>query len=106
LAPKGKGESPAFQAAMKACQHLFPALSGPSGQQHPDAATMTQMRAVATCMRAHRVPNWPDPTTYLPGSPNGYSEVIIHNGAVFLLPLSLDPQSPAVKQAATACQLP
>jgi hypothetical protein len=106
LGSKGSGESPTFQAAMKACQNLFPALAGPSGQQHPSAATMTQMRAVAKCMRAHGVPNWPDPTTFMPSSPNGYSLLINHNGAVFLLPLSIDPQAPAVKHASTACQLP
>ena len=104
--PGPNGESPAFQAAMSACQNLFPPLSGPSGQQHPTAATMTQMLAVAKCMRAHRVPNWPDPTTYLPSSPNGYREIIDHNGGIFLIPPSIDIQSPAVKQAETACQVP
>jgi len=106
IGPRGpNGESPAFQAAMSACHNLFPPISGPSGPQHPSAATMTQMLAVAKCMRAHGVPNWPDPTTNLPSSPNGYSEVINHNGGVFLIPLSIDIQSPAVKHAATACQL-
>jgi hypothetical protein len=107
IGPRGtNGESPAFQAAISACQNLFPPISGGSGEQHPSAATMTQMLAVARCMRAHGVPNWPDPTTYLPSSPNGYAEIIDHNGAVFLIPTSIDTRSPAVKQAATACQVP
>ena len=83
-----------------------PPISGAAGKQNPTAETMTQMLTVAKCMRAHRVPNWPDPTTNLPSSPSGYREVIDHNGGVFLIPTSIDIQSPAVKHAEAVCQLP
>lgn len=106
IGPRGPNEPPAFQAAQSACQNLFPPISGAAGKQNPTAETMTQMLTVAKCMRAHRVPNWPDPTTYLPSSPSGYREVIDHNGGVFLIRFSIDIQSPAVKHAEAVCQLP
>ena len=98
--------SPAFKAAESACQKLLPAGFPQSGP--PSAAAMAQARTWAQCMRAHGVPNFPDPTTTMPsgGAPfNGVVNAI--NGAVFVLPAAtIDVRSPAFKQAATACLFP
>ena len=54
-----KNPSPAFTSAMQACKHLMPA----DGQ--PPVASASQKAAalkLARCMRAHGVPNYPDPT--------------------------------------------
>jgi hypothetical protein len=98
--------SPAFKAAQSACQKLLPGAFPKSGP--PSATAMAQARACAECMRAHGVPNFPDPTTTMPshGPPfNGLVNQI--NGAVFALPAAtINTQSPAFKQAATICKLP
>ena len=53
-----------YQAATQACAHLLP--NGGSGRTA--AAEVQQewrgMLNFARCMRAHGVPNWPDPTPY------------------------------------------
>ncbi len=95
--------SPAFQAAQKACAKLLP--GGAPGSGPPaSAATMKQMLAVAECMRAHGVSGFPDPTSRLPSIP-GTGAVLFHNGAGFVIPSTIDTQSPAFEQAATACNL-
>ena len=71
------------------------------------AGEMAQALAIPRCMRAHGVPNWPDPTKTLPSNLNGHRV----QGAVpgppggpkFVIPNSINIASPAVKQAATAC---
>lgn len=64
--------SPQFIAAQRACQHLQPQLS-PAKQQQIFANDLK----FAECMRAHGVPNYPDPKlapgqiqTLLPFDPN------------------------------------
>ena len=99
-------QSPAFLAAISACQKLLPGGAAASGQQHPSAAAMAQARTAAKCMRAHGVPNFPDPGTFMPSTPPANTALDNINGAVFLIPDSIDLQSPAVKQAATACKFP
>jgi hypothetical protein len=84
--PKGDAQqfgvsSSQFQAAERACQHLYPGNGG-SFQQSiqqceltgdcPQAAVqqaLTEMRNYARCIRSHGVPNWPDPTTDSQGRP-------------------------------------
>jgi hypothetical protein len=100
------GESPAFLAAMSACQQLLPGGAAPPGLQHPSAAAMALARAAAKCMRAHGVPNFPDPGTFMPSTPPAHTALDNINGAVFLIPDSIDLQAPAVQHAATACQFP
>ena len=63
-----------LQAAQRDCQHLYPANGGALGASLrqceetgdcPQAMVqqvMTAMRGFSRCMRAHGVPNWPDPT--------------------------------------------
>ena len=100
-------QSPAFRAANLACQKLLPAGGGAGpGQQHPSAAAMAQARAAAKCMRAHGVPNFPDPGTFMPSNPPAIGTVDNINGAVFLIPGSIDLQAPVVQHAATACKFP
>jgi hypothetical protein len=48
--------SPQFQAAQKACRYLEPQLS-PAQQQRSDEDALK----LSQCMRAHGVPNFPDP---------------------------------------------
>ena len=95
--------SPSFQAAQEACGKLLPGSGAGSGK--PSAATETQMLAISDCMRAHRVTRFPDPTTTPPNTPTGYSGVLTRNGVSFAIPTTIDIQSPAVQQAATACHL-
>jgi hypothetical protein len=99
-------QSPAFRAANSACQNLLPGGAPAPGQQHPTSAAVAQARAAAKCMRAHGVPNFPDPGRFMPSNPPAYGTVDNINGAVFLIPGSIDLQAPAVQQAATACQFP
>jgi len=99
-------QSPAFLAAISTCQKLLPGGSAAAGQQHPTAAAMALARAAAKCMRAHGVPNFPDPGTFMPGTPPANTALDNINGAVFLIPDSIDLQAPAVQHAATACKFP
>lgn len=100
-------QSPAFRAANSACQKLLPAGGGARpGEQHPSAAAIAQARAAAKCMRAHGVPNFPDPGTFMPSNPPAIGTVDNINGAVFLIPGSIDLQAPAVQHAATVCMFP
>ena len=48
-------------------------------------------------------PNFPDPRTTMPSNPARYGSVAKMNGVIWAVPKSIAPQSPAVKQAATAC---
>ncbi len=95
--------SPAFHAAQTACGQLLPGGAPASGQ--PSAATEAQMLAISECMRAHGVSGFPDPTTTPPGSPAGSSGVLDRNGVSFVIPTTIDLQSPAVQRAATHCHL-
>jgi hypothetical protein len=95
--------SPSFQAAQAACGKLLP--GGGPGSEKRSAAANTQMLAISECMRTHGVSDFPDPTTKPPSSPAGYAGVITHNGVSFAIPTTIDLQSPAVQQAATACHL-
>jgi hypothetical protein len=79
---------PHFTAANNACRHLVP--GGTSAQFAADARQYVQF---AQCVRAHGVPNFPDPSTDPDGSP------------VFNLQHSgIDVQSPQVQGAALGCQ--
>jgi hypothetical protein len=95
--------SPVFLAAQKACGQRLP--GGGPGSGKPSAATEAAMLAVSECMRVHGVSGFPDPTTTPPSSPAGYSGVLTRNGVSFAIPTTIDIQSPAVRQAATACHL-
>jgi hypothetical protein len=85
--PPDDRNTPAFENAQKACRSLMSggaAGVGPSGQKSD--MTRTQGLTLAKCMRAHGVPNFPDPDA---------------SGAI--PPGSVDPNSPAVKAGLKAC---
>jgi hypothetical protein len=73
------------QNTRQACQHLFPqtAVSPPVPQ-----AQFRELLQLAQCLRAHGVPNWPDP------NPDG----------AFPLPPALQRKTPGWVQASSACQ--
>jgi hypothetical protein len=54
----------------------------------------------AECMRRHGISNFPDPTLSVPPQNASVTDAA---GIYFVLPAGLDFQSPAVKQARSAC---
>ncbi|HYB27174.1 MAG TPA: hypothetical protein VEF89_11215 [Solirubrobacteraceae bacterium] len=90
LAPGLNPRSPAFESAQKACQSDIP--RPPAGGGGVPAGQQAAALAHAQCMRAHGVPNYPDPT--------------YPNGRPTQEPLStygIYTQSPAFLSAAKAC---
>ena len=93
--------APAFQSAQRSSAHLLPGGGPGSGSPSPQA--MAKMLHVSQCMREHGISGFPDPTTTPPSNPADYSGVMGRNGVWLAIPNSIDPQSPAFKQAAAAC---
>jgi hypothetical protein len=80
--------SPGYPAAAKACQHLLPAGTPPSGAElHQQLVSALKG---AACMRAHGYPGFPDPTDQ-----PGY--------VVYPVPASIDTSSPQFQAAVKAC---
>ena len=99
--------APAFRAAQAKCQKLMgggPPV--PGSATHPSAQTLAKLVAIARCMRQHGVPQFPDPRTSVPSNPNGIREITDFDGAILLLPATMNLQAPAYKQALTACGAP
>ena len=88
--PKADSNSPQFTAANNSCKHLLPDEGGmPTAAQV--AAETTKILRWAHCMRAHGLPNFPDPK-------------IISNSRQFGIQLSgVDPNSPQFQAAQKAC---
>ncbi len=79
----------------------FPGLGSTT---HPSAQTMAHWREVAQCMRQHGVSGFPDPTTSVPpNSAGSYGVIADRDGAILAIPATINTQSPAFTQAATAC---
>jgi hypothetical protein len=83
-------------------------LAGYAPTSTATAAEMAQALAIARCMRAHGVPTWPDPRKTPPTNiPRGYGTQSAvpgpPGGPIFLIPLSINFESPAVKHAAITC---
>jgi hypothetical protein len=95
--------SPSFQAAQASCARLLP--GGGPGSVKASAATERQMLVISECMRAHGIGAFPDPTTAPPSTPAGYSGVLTRDGVSFAIPATINIESPAVQQAASACHL-
>jgi hypothetical protein len=98
--------SPAFRRAQAKCQGLIG--GGPLSPGHPPSAeTMALLRRIASCMREHHVPQFPDPLSTPPpqSSINMSRYIMITNymGAILLYPRTIDMQSPAYEQAVAAC---
>jgi hypothetical protein len=78
--------SPQFQSARQACQSLAPGGGGPPSTQDQQKAV-----AYAACMRAHGIPDYPDPT-------------VTGSGFTVQLPSGFDPNSPQWQAALQACR--
>jgi len=100
--------TPAFQAAQAKCGSLLPEGGLPGGTVRPSARTMAKLVKIATCMRKHSISQFPDPRTTRPRntSPDEYQEITDYDGAILLFPRSINLDSPAYKQALTACGAP
>ena len=79
--------SPQFQAASKACNHLFP--GGPPGPV--TEKQKEQLLQFAACMRVHGYPNYPDPLFPAGG------------GVEQQQPTGVDPNSPQFQAAVKTC---
>jgi hypothetical protein len=79
--------SPQFKAADRACKPLLPAPNPAQAQQNRPA-----LLRYARCMRAHGVPDFPDP------QPGGGIQASARPGS------DLDPNSPLYKAADKACK--
>jgi hypothetical protein len=95
--------SPAFQSARTKCMKLLPGggpLHGPVSESRK-----LQMLSLSRCMRAHGVPDFPDPTSSPPAPGNGLGIAFGGQGS-FIAVTATMMQSPAFQQAAAACGFP
>ena len=90
--------SPALQAAQKACAKLAPG-GGPS--RAPSESQKLAALAFAKCMRSHGMPSFPDPT--LSRRPTGLAFFL--QGMMFPVGAGLNPGSPAFQRSMAACGL-
>jgi hypothetical protein len=90
-------QSPAFRHAQHACKQFLPNKGAPPATS---ASERTAALTLARCMRSHGVPQFPDPAF---GAPRNAGRVLVMPGMAFAIPSSVDPKSPAFKQAAKAC---
>jgi hypothetical protein len=101
--PNGLDASaPAFQSAQRTCAKLLPSGAG-AGSQLSESARLA-MLAMARCIRAHGVPNFPDPTTTPPTLAGRRAALALGRGGSFLV--VSDPDAPAFKHAAASCHFP
>jgi hypothetical protein len=97
--------SPAFQAAQAKCQKLLP--NGNAGPTF-SAQALVQLQRIANCTRQHGISDFPDPkqTPQGPGPSligSGYRDTADYRGVLLEFQVTSDMQSPAYKQAASAC---
>jgi hypothetical protein len=86
--------APEFQSAMQACRSKLPNGGHPSAAQ--TARAKAQALAMSKCMRAHGVPNFPDPT--FQSGPGGAIGIRIGGPGS-----GIDPSSPAFQAAQKIC---
>ena len=91
------GQSPAFAAAQHSCQKLLPAPIGPHA---PSEHQRRLAVAFSACVRAHGLPQFPDPRLTVP--PPGQGSGIVRAGMYWPLPAGTA-ASPAFERAAVAC---
>ena len=88
LTANGQGfAGPVLRSAERACKAYLPPAGGPPARVR--AQQLRQELAFARCMRAHGVPDFPDPSSSSSGQGG--------------LPRGIDPQSPAFRSAARTC---
>ena len=78
--------SPQFKAAQGACKRMLPKGGLPAPPSAQNSAFIAQMLKLSVCMRAHGVPNFPDP------GPHGLN-----------IGPNIDPRSPQFQAAQKAC---
>jgi hypothetical protein len=83
--------SPTFKTAQQACKKLLP--NGGTANSQEQAKQLQVALKYARCMRAHAVPNFPDPKV----SSNGGIEIGPGTGS------NVDPDAPQLKAAQKAC---
>src|ERR1700759_1827375 len=88
-------QSPAFQAAQKACRADMP--PGAGGPIKPSKAQFAKALPFAKCMRTHGLPRFPDPRA---SAPRGSGPIVALGGMLFKPGQGLDPQSPAFQEGA------
>jgi hypothetical protein len=95
--------SPAFQAAQATCMKLLPGGGPPA---HASEQQKQQLIATSQCMRKHGVSGFPDPITSAtpPSNPQNCSIAEGTGNLWLLVPNTININSPAFKQAATACK--
>ncbi len=86
-----------YRSATTACKSLQPDGSGLTATQIQ--AGLARLLKYSGCMRAHGVPNFPDPKTVDMGGQAGVALVLQANG-----PDAIDQQSPQYQAAFRACQ--
>jgi hypothetical protein len=90
---RGRVSPQTQRAAQQACGHLAKTASGPPPSAADQAKFRKQALAQARCMRAHGVPNFPDPQF----GDNGQATLAIKKGS------GLDPHDPAFQRAQKLC---
>jgi signal transduction histidine kinase len=75
----------------------------PGSATRPSAQTMAHWRDVAQCMRQHGVSKFPTPTTSVPINLRYIGEVSDRDGAILVIPTTVNMQSPVFARAATDC---
>ncbi len=94
-----------FKAAEAKCQKFMGRGRTPgSGSDPPSAKTLARWLKISQCMRKHGVSGFPDPTTSRcrPKPPAGVGEIADREGAILLIPRTIQ-QSPVLTRAAAAC---
>jgi hypothetical protein len=86
--PQGVTQSPAFKTAQQACAKLAPGGTGDGGAAPVTAQQHRQIVQFAACVRAHGVPDFPDPDA----------------AGTFHL-VNIDTNSPAFTTATQKCQV-
>lgn len=97
LGPGIDTKSPAFKSAQQACNQILPNNGVPPATSAKDRAAAL---AFSRCMRSHGVSGFPDPA-FTP--PRNAGRVLVLLGMVFAIGQTIDPKSPAVRHAASAC---
>lgn len=101
--------SQGFQAAQAKCQKYMRLPGGVGGPLPPaNPQSLTKLRKIAVCMRAHGISEFPDPSQTPPVNAlsSGISVITDFDGAFLAFPRTLNLEAPAYRQALAACGAP
>jgi hypothetical protein len=93
ISVRGRVSPQTQRTAQQACGHLAKAAQGPPPSAADQAKFRKQALAQARCMRAHGVPDFPDPQF----GDNGQATLAIKKGS------GVDPRDPAFQRAQKVC---